>query len=244
VVGCADPFAQVAGRGIQKMEAAGIKVSLSKLADEARALNKRFFTFHQEQRPYVVLKWAQSANGMIGAGLQPVRISNDQTNRVVHKWRTEEHAIMVGTNTAALDTPSLTARLYPGRNPKRILIDRLLRVAPTGPLFDGATETIVLNTVRNEAKEGVTYVKLEEEGVAAMLWALHGLNVQSVLVEGGAQLLRSFIDSGLWDEARIITASHRIIEGGVPAPVLRTGLHVETALFDTDSIHTFRNDQH
>jgi diaminohydroxyphosphoribosylaminopyrimidine deaminase/5-amino-6-(5-phosphoribosylamino)uracil reductase len=243
VVGCPDPFDLVAGKGIQKMREADIAVQISPLVKEAEELNKRFFTFHQKRRPYTILKWAQSSNAKIAAGESPLRISNQHTNRVVHKWRGEEQAIMVGTNTALLDNPSLTTRLYPGNHPRRIVLDRSLRLPAGLSLFDGSAETVVLNSLRHEVTGNITYFKLTEKAslIESIQAALYDLRTQSVLVEGGAQLLQSFIDAGAWDEARIITNNDLVIDGGVHSPVLSSGILHQGSQLQNDSIHIFRN---
>jgi diaminohydroxyphosphoribosylaminopyrimidine deaminase/5-amino-6-(5-phosphoribosylamino)uracil reductase len=224
VVGCRDPFAQVNGRGIEILQDAGVEVTVGMLEKECRELNKRFFCFHTEHRPYVVLKWAQTADGKIAnEDYSRVFISNAQTNRLVHKWRSGEMAILVGTNTALFDDPELTTRLWPGANPVRLVVDMDLRLPSSLKLFNGAVKTIVFNLHRHGEKDNLHWYQVTEDVslVHQVLNALYQLKLQSVMVEGGAYLLQSFIDENLWDEARIITNEQLVLGSGLPAPVLK-----------------------
>jgi diaminohydroxyphosphoribosylaminopyrimidine deaminase / 5-amino-6-(5-phosphoribosylamino)uracil reductase len=235
VIGCRDPFVQVNGKGIEKLKAAGIEVELGILEDECKKFNKRFFLFHMQHKPYIVLKWAETADKKIAAEDQDrLLISGQLTNRLVHKWRSEEMAICVGTNTALFDDPSLTTRLWPGGNPIRVVVDMHLRLPKSLKLFDGSTPTIVFNLhqhnlpfekifVADLRNIGVGYYQVTEDVslVHQMMNALYRIGIQSVMIEGGAQLLQSFIDEGIWDEARIITNEELIIGSGLPAPVLK-----------------------
>ena len=224
IIACRDSFEKVNGTGIQKLKDAGVNVIVGVLEKEAKELNRRFFCFHQEQRPYIILKWAQANDGKIAnADRSPVRISNELTDRLVHKWRSEEAAIMVGTQTALHDNPSLTTRLWPGKDPVRIVIDKYLKLPVSLNLFDGKAQTIILNTVKQEEDGSNTYYKIagEEDVVAVTLNLLHQRNLTSLIVEGGATLIQSFIDAGCWDEARVITNKNLQIENGIGAPVLK-----------------------
>jgi diaminohydroxyphosphoribosylaminopyrimidine deaminase / 5-amino-6-(5-phosphoribosylamino)uracil reductase len=226
VIGCRDPFKEVDGKGIEKLKAAGAGavVELGILEKECIALNKRFFTFHKKQRPYIILKWAQSEDGMIaGADSERLLISNDYSNRLVHKWRSEAAAILVGTNTALLDNPELTTRLWPGKSPIRVLLDMNLRLPASLKLLDGVQQTIIFNTIKEGEESNLHYYKIDDsvDIIQQICTALFKLKVQSVLVEGGAKLLQSFIDAGLWDEARVITNQNLFIVNGLPAPVLQ-----------------------
>jgi diaminohydroxyphosphoribosylaminopyrimidine deaminase/5-amino-6-(5-phosphoribosylamino)uracil reductase len=217
VVGCSDLFEQVNGRGIGKLRDAGIEVVQGILEKECRELNKRFFLFHSLKRPYVILKWAQSADNKIGVDEGGrLLISNPYSNRLVHKWRSNEAAIMVGTNTALSDNPELTTRLWPGKDPLRIVLDLNLRLPASLSLFNEEAATIVFNLQKHtlprnissdKIERGVYYYKLGDEvgPISQILKALHELQIQSILVEGGAKLLQSFIYAGCWDEAKIIT---------------------------------------
>jgi diaminohydroxyphosphoribosylaminopyrimidine deaminase / 5-amino-6-(5-phosphoribosylamino)uracil reductase len=255
IIGCRDPFIQVNGKGIEKLKAAGVQIQSGILEKECMDLNKRFFTFHTKHRPYVVLKWAQTLDNKIAnEDYSRILISNEFTNRVVHKWRGEEMAIAVGTNTALFDDPELTTRLSPGNNPIRIVVDMDLRLHQTLKVFNSTTPTIVFNTKKNNLPlEKISITELKEIGLAyyqvtgdvslvhQMTNALYRMNIQSLLVEGGAYLLQSFIDEGVWDEARIITNEQLTIGSGLPAPVLKNSvLHASEQIF-SDVIRTYKN---
>lgn len=243
VIGCRDPFKEVDGKGIEKLTAAGIEVIPGVLENECRQLNERFFTFHTRKRPYIILKWAQTANGMIaGKDNSRLFISNEFTNRLVHKWRSEEAAIMVGTNTAAIDNPSLTTRLWKGNNATRLVIDMDLRLPPTLHLFDGTVKTIVFNAVKQEDQNNLLFYRLAKEDalVHQISEALYQLNIQSVLIEGGAKLLQSFVDENVYDEVRVITNNQLQVPAGIAAPSF-TGLSLTDSLrLSDDSIHFYK----
>lgn len=244
VIGCRDSFAAVDGKGIERLKTAGVHVTLGILENECLELNKRFFTFHEKQRPYIILKWAQSSDGKINAGNgERIFISNEFTNKLVHKWRTEEAAIMVGTNTALLDDPALTVRLYPGNNPVRLVIDMDLKLPSTLKLFDGTVKTIVFNQHKQETGEMLSFYKIDkdEKFIPQFLNELHNLQLQSVIVEGGAKLLQSFIDGNTWDEARVISNEGLIISNGLSAPVLKNSNLFKEQKIKNDSISFFRN---
>ncbi|WP_298707678.1 bifunctional diaminohydroxyphosphoribosylaminopyrimidine deaminase/5-amino-6-(5-phosphoribosylamino)uracil reductase RibD [Chitinophaga sp.] len=230
VIGCVDLFSKVAGKGIEKLRQAGIGVTVGVLEDACRYLNRRFFTFHEQLRPYVVLKWAQSADGFIAPpDRSPVRISNPFADRLVHRWRTEEAGIMVGTQTALLDNPRLTARLWPGKSPVRIVLDLDSKVPGSHYVKDGSVRTLILTSAEIDAEQAL---------VPQVLAQLHKESVLSVIVEGGALLLQQFISGGHWDEARVITGQ-MALSGGLPAPVLKNALLKESAYIAGDRIDTF-----
>ncbi len=221
VVGIRDPFATVNGEGIAKLRTAGIEVITPVLENECASFNKRFFTFHQFKRPYIILKWAQSKDGFIGKMNERVLISNPLSQIQVHKWRSEEQAIMVGTNTALTDNPKLNVREWFGKSPTRIVIDKDLKIPNHLNILDGSTETIIFNTKQKSSVEKIKYIQLEKNNfsIKELLNQLHQLNIQSVLVEGGAILLQSFIDAGYWNEARVITGTI-LLNDGIKAPHL------------------------
>lgn len=255
VVGCRDSFTEVNGKGIERLKAAGVKVETGILEEACRDLNKRFFTFHTEHRPYVTLKWAQTADGKIAnEDYSRVLISSSYTNRLVHRWRSEEIAIVVGTNTALFDDPELSTRNWPGKNPVRVVVDMNLRLPSSLKLFDGVIPTIVFNLHRHTLPfEKISAAQLQEIGVGyyqvtedvnlvhQLMNGFYQLDIQSILVEGGTKLLQSFIDEGLWDEARIITNDTMILGTGLPAPALKGGKLVKTEIMFTDSIRYFKN---
>ena len=242
VVGCRDPFPEVDGKGIEKMRAVGIDVIVGVCEEDARELNKRFFTYHTAFRPYIILKWAQTADGFI-AGIPGERllISNTLSNRFVHRWRSEEAAILVGTNTAMQDDPQLNTRYWSGPDPIRLVVDIDLRLPKSLQLFNDGSKTIVINAIRQGEKNGIQYIQIDrkKELVQQILQSLHQLRINSVLVEGGAVLLQSFIDSGYWDEARVITNTTLTAGTGLPAPRLLMAESVYTEHILSDIIQVF-----
>ena len=242
VIGTKDIYKEVAGAGIEKLKNAGIEVLTGVLENECIDLNKRFFTFHQKQRPFIILKWAQSSNRKIGSERERILISNDYSNRLVHRWRSEEAAILVGTNTALKDDPLLTTRLWKGKNPIRIVIDKNLKLPHELKIFSKTTNTIIFNSLKNTIEENVEYIKLENKNfLEEILRTLYKLNIQSVLVEGGAKTLQSFIDKGLWDEARIITNEGMIIENGISSPEFKDFELVKQEKYFSDIIDYYGN---
>ncbi len=242
IIGCKDIFKEVSGRGIQKLKDAGIEVITGVLENECVELNKRFFTFHEKFRPYIILKWAQSMNGKIGAtGKERVLITNDYSSRLVHKWRSEEAAILIGTNTALKDDPLLTARLCHGKNPLRIIIDKELRLPSTLKVFNGETKTIVYNHLKNSNEETLVHIKLEKENfIDGLIQSLFEMNIQSILVEGGSKTIQSFIDNDLWDEARVITNEELIIENGLNSPEIKNFVLEKQERYLNDVISYFK----
>lgn len=242
VIGCQDIYKEVAGKGIEKLRKAGIEVVTGVLENECLDLNKRFFTFHQKKRPYIILKWAQSENEKIGSGKKRIFISNDYTNRIVHKWRSEEAAILVGTNTALKDDPSLTTKLWKGTNPVRVVIDKELKLPSSLKIFNGESLTIIFNCLKNLSKKNVRFTRVDDQNfLKELLHFLYENNIQSVIIEGGTKTLQSFIDAGLWDEARIITSEGMIIENGIGAPEMKNFLFKNEAKYFNDSIKIYKN---
>jgi diaminohydroxyphosphoribosylaminopyrimidine deaminase/5-amino-6-(5-phosphoribosylamino)uracil reductase len=242
VIGCLDPNVLVAGKGLEKLTRAGLKTTTGILEREARELNRRFFLFQNEKRPYVVLKWAQSLDGKIsGTGDTRTLISNPQTNRIVHKWRAQEAAILVGTNTALKDDPELSTRFWPGADPIRLVLDRELKLPVSLKMFSGQ-RTIVFNLHKHEEIGSVSYFQITANvnPVHQILNALYQLNIQSVLVEGGSYLLQSFINAEAWDEARVICNEEMVIGQGIPAPVLADHQLVRSLAILSDRIRIFR----
>jgi len=286
VIGCRDPFKEVDGKGIEKLSVAGIKVVYGILEKECRQLNKRFLTFHTKHRPYIILKWAETADGKMAPSNSPeggepnaqpslneetslkkeistsgdgvlmaspnrgsrngarLYISNEQTNRLVHKWRSEEGSILVGTNTVLLDDPELTTRNWNGPSPIRLVIDMHLKLPPTLKVFNGKQRTVIFNTVKHEENEKLTYYQVtgDVDLIHQIVNALYQMKIQSVIVEGGARLLQSFIDEGMWDETRIIKNEELIINHGLAAPELSfKNVNQETKILN-DSIKIYLNE--
>lgn len=245
VVGSVDPFAQVAGKGIEKMLKAGIKVDVGVLNQECLDLNRRFFTFHQKKRPYVILKWAQTLDGFLDIDRshpefgQPTWISNELARRIVHKQRTEEAAILIGTNTAWKDNPSLTVREWAGKQPVRMVLDRKNCLPANLHLKDGTARTVVFTREQVASAENLLYVQLDfnRNIVPQILQWLYEQNMTSVVVEGGRQLLQSFIDQELWDESHVYIG-HTWFGSGVAAPRLNA-LPVEDEMLHETQLQVF-----
>ncbi len=244
IIGCQDIYKEVAGKGIEKLRNAGVEVITGVLENECKELNKRFFTFHQKERPFLILKWAQSANGKIGsADNERILISNDYTNRIVHKWRSEEAAILVGTNTVLKDNPSLTTRLWKGKNPVRIIIDKELKLPASLKIFNDEAKTVIFNLSKDSTEKNIHFIKVQNKNfLKEMLHSLFENSIQSLLVEGGAITLQSFIDAGLWDEARIITNEELVLENGISTPEMKNFSLVKQERYFTDLISYYQKD--
>lgn len=227
VIANTDPNPKVAGKGIEKLKQAGIEVITGILQEEGEYLNRRFFTFQRKHRPYVQLKWAQSADGFLDRHREendtepPVQISSEFTKRLVHKARTEEAGIMVGTNTAIKDNPKLTARRWVGQHPVRIVVDRQMRIPAHYNLFDKSIPTLVYTEQDVPSTSNLTYIRINfaENPIPQIMDDLYKRNILSIIVEGGQLLLNAFIRSGIWDEARIETAPIWLGDG-IKAPLL------------------------
>ena len=256
VVGCRDSYDQVDGKGIQKLRDAGVEVIVGVLEKECLDLNCAFFTYHGKKRPYITLKWAQSADGYIDLDrggeensnrVDPVRFSTDDTAMRVHRLRAMSDAILVGRRTAMLDNPSLTTRLWPGKDPLRLVIDRRGRLDRKLKLFDGAAKTIVFTEVLRDfyGSEDVEQVCLDFtcDILPQMMTYLHARKIQRLLVEGGAVLLQNFIDSGLWDEAYVEEAPFAL-GNGVKAPRIDEGCKKEQFLCYGHQINHFLHEKH
>lgn len=246
-IGCVDTFSKVAGKGIQLLLASGCEVHVGVLEEECEELHKRFFTFHNKKRPYVLLKWAETRDGFIDKDrtvtayeeAQPTWISNELSRQKVHQIRAQEHAILVGTNTALKDNPTLTTRSFGGESPVRILIDKSLKVPQSYHLYNGAVKTLVF-TEQEATHEHVIFKKINfnENILSQLLTALYEENIQSVLVEGGRQLLTTFIAQKLWDEAKVFVGDS-LFESGVLAPELEGEL-VRIQHFGEDFLKHYR----
>ncbi|HNW89302.1 MAG TPA: bifunctional diaminohydroxyphosphoribosylaminopyrimidine deaminase/5-amino-6-(5-phosphoribosylamino)uracil reductase RibD [Bacteroidales bacterium] len=227
IVGSRDPYMQVQGRGIAKLRQAGIDVVEGVLKDDCDRLNNRFFTFHQKKRPYIILKWAQTLDGFIDKDRNNSDphinwITDENTRMLVHRWRSEEQAIMVGTNTVLLDDPQLTVRDWHGKNPLRLVVDEKLVIPSSAKVFDNDAGTVVFNTLKNEVNGHIEYVKLNftDNIIPQVLEFLYERSIQSLIVEGGREMLQSFIESGAWDEARIFSGNCFFFSG-VRAPEIK-----------------------
>lgn len=251
VIGTSDSNRKVAGRGIQKLKDAGCKVTLGLLQKECQEHHKRFLTFHQEKRPYIILKWAETLDGFIAPGkekrnekAQPYWITNKYSRQMVHKWRSEEQAILVGTNTVLEDNPKLNVRSWKGKSPIRIILDKDLKVKGDYHIFDQRTKTIVI-TQQNSMKlrkEGVDYeiIDFSKNVGQQVCEVLQKHNIISVLIEGGSQTIQTFIEANLWDEARVFMGP--ITFGtGLKAPRLSSkAAHLKQ--IESDTLTIYAND--
>tara|TARA_B110000967_G_scaffold180296_1_gene196507 strand:- start:1621 stop:2649 length:1029 start_codon:yes stop_codon:yes gene_type:complete len=243
VIGCVDTFSDVNGKGIIKMEKAGIEVNVGILEKESQELNKRFFTFHEKKRPYLILKWAESKDGFIAPKDQttPLWMTSYESKKLVHQFRSEEDAILVGRVTAEKDNPSLTVRELDGENPVRIVIDKDMKLSIKLNLFNNEAKTIIFNTQKTKIIDSNYYVKIEHKNlINNVLNELYKQNIQSLIIEGGTKTLQSFIDENLWDEARIFTANKMLVEG-VKSPNIEGEIIYETIL-NEDQFEIIKND--
>lgn len=232
VIGSVDPYVKVSGRGIKKLMEAGCNVTVGILEKECADLNKRFFTFHTKKRPYIILKWAESKDRFISPLIRgksepegkPVWITNKISRQLVHKWRSEEQSIMVGTQTALHDNPGLTTRDWYGKSPLRLVLDRKSGIPQNLSLFNGEAPTLVFTEVKSNelANQGVSYkvTPFDKYLLPAVLEVLYKDNIQSLIVEGGSYTINSFLKEGLWDEARVFTGNQTFKEG-TPAPLIK-----------------------
>jgi diaminohydroxyphosphoribosylaminopyrimidine deaminase/5-amino-6-(5-phosphoribosylamino)uracil reductase len=223
VIAHRDPFPDVNGKGIEQLQSAGVRVITGVLEKEAAFINRRFFTRHTRHRPYIILKWAETVDGKIaGPGGQRLYISGEVTNRLVHRWRSEEAAIMVGSQTILADDPMLTNRLWTGAQPVRIVTDRKLRLSRDRQVFNRHAPTIILNAVVEKTEGNIQYLRIpDEDDLEPVLTLLAEKDIQSILVEGGAALISSFLRQGYWDEIRRVVSSTVLAPGGIDAPLMR-----------------------
>lgn len=248
VIGTVDPFDAVAGKGIAKLRSKGCHVRLGLLKEECRELNKRFFTFHEKKRPYVILKWAQTADGFIdmirqpNAAKRPNWITSEKLRMLVHKWRTEETSIMVGTQTALKDNPRLDVRDWNGPSPTRIVIDKKLKLTSSYYLLDNSHPTLVINELENMTNGLTRFIKTEKNTniVRFVLDLLYEEGIQSLFVEGGRHLLQSFVDEGTWDEARMFLGQ-QFFGDGVPAPIIRKVKNRQQINIGNELLYRVRN---
>lgn len=244
VVAVIDSFSEVAGKGIEHMQNFGVNVKVGLLQNEARLLNRRFFTFHEKKRPYIILKWAQTIDGYTDiirkkdTPVQPYWITNKLSRTVVHKWRSEEAAIMVGTNTAEKDNPKLNVRDWSGSQPLRLFIDRKLRLPSNLNLTDGSQPTVCFTEIDVASTENIRYVKLNFEQPTTqpvtrqIMNYLYANGLQTVFVEGGTQLINSLYNTNLWDEARVFVGN-KFFRVGTKAPNIKGELIYEEQCDDS-----------
>ncbi len=242
VIGTIDPFAKVNGEGIKRLKDNHVNVTLGILEKECLELNKRFFTFHQKKRPYIILKWAETENGFFAPKeKKQVWISNDYSKQLVHLWRTEEQGILVGKNTVLFDNPQLNARLISGNSPIRLIIDKNLEINSTFHIYDNQQQTIVFNQLKTDKNQNTKFIQIDfsQNILPQILEHLHQENIQSIIVEGGVNTLNQFIYNQLWDEARIIKSSIRW-KDGIESPKIK-GKLVQELQLKSDRIQIIRN---
>ncbi|MDZ7608632.1 MAG: bifunctional diaminohydroxyphosphoribosylaminopyrimidine deaminase/5-amino-6-(5-phosphoribosylamino)uracil reductase RibD [Cyclobacteriaceae bacterium] len=241
IIANVDPNPQVAGKGIAILKNAGVDVEVGIMASEGLELNRRFFNYINHKKPYVILKWAETADGFIARPDYTSKwISNEYSRKLVHKWRTEESAVLVGRNTALRDNPMLNARHWPGKNPLRIVLDRNLQLSRTLNLFSGELPTICYNIQNSSHEPNLDFVKLPtEDFLSRVLDDLYSRNIQSLLVEGGAATLQAFINEGLWDEARVFQSSV-CFGDGISAPQLRNARFEAKEIVFGDTLTWFK----
>jgi diaminohydroxyphosphoribosylaminopyrimidine deaminase / 5-amino-6-(5-phosphoribosylamino)uracil reductase len=246
VVGTIDPNSVVAGKGIKKLQKKGVEVICGILERECRELNKRFFTFHEKHMPYIILKWAQTRDGFIdkirksGEPIGVNWISNPLSRTLVHRWRSQEQAIMVGTNTVIIDNPNLNVRFWQGQSPVRIILDRNLRIPITANILNNQSPTIIYNAKKTQKVRGNEFIQIdfEKDELIQIFSDLYHRQISSVIVEGGKELLESLINVGLWDEARIFIGNKTFREG-IKAPEIKMDFRTENLL--NDKIQYYRN---
>jgi diaminohydroxyphosphoribosylaminopyrimidine deaminase/5-amino-6-(5-phosphoribosylamino)uracil reductase len=244
VIGVEDPNPKVNGAGTAKLKAAGIEVKTNVLGESCKSINRRFFTFITKKRAFILLKWAETADGFIAReNHQSKWISSELSRMMVHRWRAEEDAILVGSNTAMFDDPNLNVRDWTGRHPKRIVIDRNLKLHNGLHLFDRQQPTLCYNLLKSENGHNLEFIKLSQANFVQELMAdLYNRGVQSVMVEGGSKTLQLFINEGLWDEARVFTSGTLTFGKGLPAPVLR-GLLIQSVTVETDELNIYHHEE-
>ena len=251
IIGSLDPNPKVSGQGIQKLTNAGCDVINGVLEEDCNDLNKRFFTFHQKQRPFIILKWAETLDGFIAPlasnrtiEKKPIWISNKYSRQLVHKLRAEEQAILAGTNTIAFDNPSLTVRDWLGTNPLRVVIDKKLRLPIDASVFDNAVKTIVITEKSQPNKDNLIYevIDFSEEIGSQICSVLYRYKIQSLIVEGGLKTLQTFIDENLWDEALIFKGNVNF-KKGIAAPKFRGITFFEEKIME-DTLQQFKNNSY
>jgi diaminohydroxyphosphoribosylaminopyrimidine deaminase/5-amino-6-(5-phosphoribosylamino)uracil reductase len=242
VIGCLDPHSKVNGKGVEILKKAGIHVETGVLEKECRELNKRFFTFHERQRPYVILKWAQTKDGFLDKSRAENEtginwITAPETKVLVHKWRSEEQCILVGRKTAQNDDPSLTVRELSGKNPIRVIIDSQLKLSSELNVFSDDAPTLIFNRIKNEVKGNNEWIRISETNTELILNELYKRDIQSVFVEGGSRTLQYFIFGNVWDEARVIIGDIQF-GSGKKAPIISKAPS-ETFSFGPDQVYIY-----
>lgn len=246
VIGCKDTNELVAGKGIEKLKNAGCNVTVGVLEKACLDHHRRFFTYQNKKRPFVILKWAETKDGFIAPlkrdQQKPVWITNEKSRQLVHKWRAQEHAILVGTITVKEDNPRLTVRDWDGENPVRVVLDRELKLSEELHVFDRSVSTIVITEKEKEDSKNLKYehIKFSEDLPNQILEILHKHKIQSVIIEGGARTIQSFIDADLWDEAYVFTGNV-LFDEGIEAPLF-TVKEISEERIQRDVLKKYKND--
>ena len=247
IIGCVDPNPKVAGKGILKLQNAGCKITQGVLEEQCKTLNKRFFTFQNKKRPFIFLKWAQTTDGYIAPitkdKKQPVWISNIYSRQQVHQLRAQEQGIVIGTTTALVDNPSLTARQWAGTSPTRLVIDKNLKIPKTAAIFNDKAPTIIITQLKQETTQNTPiiyeYINFEKNVALQICTIAQKHNLQSIIIEGGTKTLQTFVDEDIWDQAHVYTGKMSL-ENGIKAPIFNTKPHTIKSIKDT-SLCIYKN---
>ena len=248
VIGCLDSNSLVAGKGVSRLENAGINVIVGVLETECRMHHKRFFTVQENKRPYIILKWAETKDGFVAPiskdENKPIFISNTYSQQLVHKLRSAEHAILVGTNTVLLDNPKLNVRSWSGENPVRVVLDNTLRIPKNSNILDGSAKTIVITATRDKnivSSKNLIFEEIDfSKNIAKQVCeVLSKYQIQSLIIEGGTQTLQTFIDEKLWDEAVVFIGNTSFVKG-VKSPIITKEFKEE--LIESDVLKRYTND--
>ena len=242
VIGCIDPFSEVSGKGIKKLEDNSIEVVHGVLEEKCKDLNRRFFYFHKYKRPYIILKWAKSKDNYIAPINQekPFWMTSKESKTLVHNWRAEEDAILVGRKTVIADNPSLTVRMCEGKNPIRLVIDKSLSLDNNYNIFDDNAETLVFNNIKSDIVSNTIYIKTDFNNlIEEILNELYKRNILSLIVEGGAITINSFIENNLYDEIRLFT-TEKVLENGILSPQIPNIKMTKTTIINKDKLEVYK----
>ena len=242
VIGCIDPFSEVSGKGIKKLEDNSIEVVHGVLEEKCNDLNRRFFYFHKYKRPYIILKWAKSKDNYIAPINQekPFWMTSKESKKLVHNWRAEEDAILVGRKTVTADNPSLTVRMCEGKNPIRLVIDKSLSLKSNYNIFDDHAETLVFNNIKSDTVINTIYLKIDFNNlIEEILNELYKRNILSLIVEGGARTINSFIENNLYDEIRLFT-TEKVLENGILSPQIPNIKMTKTTIINKDKLEVYK----
>ena len=242
VIGCIDTFSKVSGQGIKKLKDNSVEVIYGVLEKDCTELNKRFFCYHTKKRPYIILKWAKSKDNFIAPINQekPFWMTSEKSKKLVHSWRAEEDAILVGRKTVVADNPSLTVRMCEGKNPIRIIIDKELSLDKKSTVFDDQAETIVFNNIKSAIIDKTTYLKTDFNNLNEdILNQLYNRSILSLIIEGGTITINSFIEKNLYDEIRVFTTD-KLLKKGIDSPELPNINLIKTRIINNDKLEVYK----